>query len=318
MTRRSEIESLPKSELHVHLEGTVEYATLLELAEQNNVELEAPTFLNGFSIAAPSPEQLLAYSCGGFTGSFYDFICLYLKISSCIRSADDLALIARRYAERAVIDGIIAAEIYVTPSTLLALGLPEDSLVQGLMLAERELALRGIKPSWIFDIVRNSPLGGELTVDLATSFRERGVAVSTIGLAGLEAGHGAQRFESAFQIARERGFKIYAHAGETAGPESIWETLQFIKPERIGHGVTALQDKKLLAELKARDILIEVCPWSNIQLGVCSTEHPIAEMYESGLNLVVASDDPGIFAKGLVDNLLLCEDLGLKAENLIR
>ncbi len=302
---------LPKAELHAHLEGTVDEQTLHMLARQSGVSLDAPTVFPGYG-EIPAPR--LSFP---FTGNFHDFISLYVKISSCLRSADDLELLAKQYAASAVSEGIVAAELYVSPTTLLALGLPEPELQAGLLRAEAAADRLGLRLSWIFDIVRNSPLPGEPTVELATRARESGARVSSIGLGGLEAGHPSGRFRDAFQLARDRGFTILAHAGETAGADSVWETLEAVAPRRIGHGIRAADDPELIEEIKRRGITLEVSPWSNVLLQNSTEEnHPLRFLLDAGVDVVLAADDPGIFGRSLVDNFVWAEQHGVEHDEL--
>lgn len=305
------LSKLPKAELHAHLEGTVSGETLRALAARHNVALDAPTVFPGFP---PIPAPVLEFP---FSGNFMQFIALYVKISSCLQTAEDLEFLAREYAASAAAEGIIAAELYVTPMTLISLGMPEPELVSGLLKAERAGKAAGVSLSWIFDIVRNSPLPGEPTVEVATRVRECGVSVRSIGLGGLEAGHPAGRFREAFRTARDRGFQILAHAGETAGAESVWETLDTVSPTRIGHGIRAIDDPQLLEEIRRREITLEVSPWSNLLLQNATAEdHPLRRLLDAGVDVVLAADDPGIFGRNLVDNFAWAEDHGVPLREL--
>lgn len=303
------------ADLHVHLEGTVTPSTLRELAQKNGVDLSAPTqFLEG--IIVPGPQTRLLNE--PFSGDFRDFILRYVKIVSCIRSAEDLLLIGRRYLEAASTDGVIAADIYLSPSTLLRLGVGQDEIARGLLeiqaLASRDYNFR---IRWIFDIVRGTGLSGMETIDAATHLRDAGVNVVYIGLGGMEAGNSAKPFKAAFDRARDRGFRILAHAGETAGAKSIWETIETANPERIGHGITCLEDPKLVAHIREKNIVLEVCPWSNILLGICDEQtHPIKQLIDAGLQIVICSDDPGIFGRSLKCNYELAEKLHIGSDSL--
>ena len=137
---RSKLISLPKFDPHVHLEGTISFKTLEYLSNKNLVPLDSPTKFNSLSVAAPSPENLLAYSSLGFIGSFYEFISLYLKISNCIKGAEDIVFVAESYAREARAEGVLGAEIYVTPSTLLSLGMSQQELTKGLLESQALLA----------------------------------------------------------------------------------------------------------------------------------------------------------------------------------
>ena len=301
------------ADLHVHLEGTVTPVTLKELARKNRVDLAAPTdFLGGIEIPAPKKSSL----SGPFSGDFREFILLYVKIVSCLRDAEDLIFVGEKYLEAATAEGVVAADIYLSPSTLLRLGVEQGEIRKGL-IAIQDLASRSydFRIRWIFDFVRGTGLDGFETVDVATALRDSGVNVVYIGLGGMEANNPAKPFKAAFAEARSRGFRILAHAGETAGPESIWETIEVAKPERIGHGITCLSDPQLVDYLKENDIVLEVSPWSNVLLGICDkASHPLPQLLQAGLKVVICSDDPGIFGRSLLSNYELSKKLGVSSD----
>lgn len=310
-----EILALAKADLHLHLEGSVTKETLLKLATKNKIDLASPTvFKNGKSFSAP-PAHLISH---GFKAGFMDFIKLYVKISQCITSAEDIVLIAEEYLKSAKEQNIIHSEVYVTASSLLNLNLNQKELLEGLLLAEKISQEKYQHHfSWIFDIVRGNNEDQSFTINLATDFRNKGANIIALGLAGLEAGNPATPFKKPFKEAKERGFKIYAHAGETAGAESIWETLKICNPERIGHGIKCLEDKNLVQEIIDRGIILEVCPWSNILLEICEQkEHPLNKLLSAGLKCIIAADDPGIFEKNLNDNLLFVWEQGVSSSSL--
>lgn len=311
----NKLRKLEKAELHVHLEGTVDLALLARLAEKNRVSLSAPTNFSPTLVIPPPSAKLLA---APFRGTFHEFISLYLKISECIRGAEDIELIAEAYARNAAEENITHAEVYVTPSTLARLGLHDDELGGGLLAAQDIATTRyGIELNWIFDVVRNGSTPGHETLECASRLRSAGVRVCAIGIAGLEAGYLASPFRDVFQQARKRGFSVYAHAGETAGPESVWDTLESLAPDRIGHGIRSMGDTSLVDYLREHRTPLEVCPYSNIALGVCGhKDHPVREMIELGLYVVLCSDDPGIFGKSLSENYLYAFEQGVSFETL--
>lgn len=311
------LQSLPKADLHVHFEGTVGASTLCELAARNGMNLRETTKIPGYpEIAAPRKELLEA----PFQGTFFDFIQYYVKTTSVIRTEEDFALIAERYGIAARSENICAVEMYFTPTTFLAFGHTEASITEGLKRVTEILKdTHGISIQWIFDIVRNAAGTGRETLEIATRARDSGVPIVALGLAGLEAGYPPSPFAPVLLEGRDKGFRIYVHAGETAGAESVRETLSTIRPDRIGHGVRAIEDQNLLQELKAQRIPLEVCPWSNVALHVYPEDgHPVKALFEAGLDLVLASDDPGIFAKNLTDNYLFAYEHGISLAELSR
>lgn len=309
------IESFEKAELHAHLEGTVDSKLLRTLAKKNGILLNQPIVLKSGASFLPPKDRLLL---SPFSGSFHDFISYYLKISECIRSAEDIVTIAEAYAESACSQNISYSELYVSASTLQNLfGFPLEDLAEGLKEAERlSRDSYQVELAWIFDIVRNSSFPAEEVVRMAEDCRRWGANVVAIGLAGLEAGFPARNFREPFELARALGFDLLAHAGETAGPDSIRETIAQLSPSRIGHGVRAVEDARLLEELAESEIILEVCPWSNVCLQLYNgpNDHPLGQLVEAGVKVVISSDDPGIFAYNLVDNFQFALDSGLSAE----
>ncbi|MBP9839286.1 MAG: adenosine deaminase [Proteobacteria bacterium] len=308
--------SIKKSDLHIHLEGSVEISTFKRLAEKNKIDLLRPVKFKTRNLEIPAPK--LDFFSSNFSGNFLEFIKLYIKISETICEAEDIVSIIDAYAQNAEREKVTYAEMYVTPSSLLELNLTEEELTQGLIKAQ-QLAKNKyqLEIKWIFDIVRGNIKDQNFTLDLATKLREIGVEIIALGLAGPEMGNLSYHFKDAFNKARDRGFNIYAHAGETAGAESIWDTIENIAPQRIGHGIRAIDDENLIKEIIKREIILEVCPWSNIYLEVCTEKnHPLKQLVERGVKVVICSDDPGIFGKTLNDNLKLAEELGLSEKQL--
>ncbi len=308
------LKELKKAELHVHLEGTVTPRLLSFLAEQNDVSLTTPV---NFPNTPPyHPPQGITEEAP-LLNSFQDFIGLYVKIVECIQTPKDILLISEEYAKQAQGENITDVEIYFSPTTFLSLGRDVYPLFEGLKAAQERVAtVYGVHFTWIFDIVRNSSRHEEEVLELATDAKKMGVSVGAIGLAGYEAVASANRFKAAFKKAKQLGFHTLAHAGETAGPESIEEALA-LEPLRIGHGITALKSPSLVKKLRELQIPIEVCPWSNICLKLTDkNSHPLPEMLHQGLNVILGSDDPGIFQKSLVDNYLLAHELGISLSEL--
>ncbi len=310
------LRELPKGDPHIHFEGTVSLETLHALAKKNGIRLDEPTLLAPYP---PIPPPNPYHTAKPFTGSFPEFIRLYVKISSCIRSVDDFCAVAEAYIERAREENVRAVEMYFTPSTFLGFGIDLATITNGLLAAQKAFERSNIGIGWIFDIVRNSPARGETTVETAIELRSKGISVVSVGLAGHEHGHPSAPFTAAIARARQNGFRIYAHAGETSGADSIKETIDCCRPERIGHGVRAIESEEILGELRDRRLTLEICPWSNIALGIFEAEdHPVAELYSRGLDIVIGSDDPGIFGRSLTENYLLAHERGISLADLAK
>lgn len=314
---KAAISSLPKADLHVHFEGTVTPDTLLKLAKRNGVDLARPIELPGIDPISPpvgtvSGEPLL--------NDFLDFIGLYLKVSETIVTSIDIVEIGEAYAAVAKEENILASQIYFTPSTFTLFGRDMTKLFRGLAEVQHMAATRyGTEIRWIFDIVRNGKEDGSLTLAMAEEARVLGVDVVAIGLAGYELSRPAEIFTPSFQEARRLGYHTLAHAGETGDANSIREVLAALQPERLGHGISVVQDQGLLSSLVEKQLPFEVCPWSNIFLNiVAANQHPLRQMIEAGLQVLICSDDPGIFRKTLNDNYYFAHEQGVSFGELQR
>jgi len=293
----SYIRAAPKAELHVHLEGSIQPSTLLLLAERNGVELPARTV-----------EELQQW----FTYRDFDhFIEIYVAITECLRTAEDYELIAYEFGAEMARQNVRYAEVTFTPATHeLRFGVPHDTYLSGLTRGrQRARADFGVEIRWVFDLVhviRDEDLNrraAEYTTRVAIEGKEDGVVA--LGLGGVEIGHSFERISPWFDSARAAGLHSAPHAGETAGPASIWGALQFLGAERIGHGVRAIEDPALVAYLAEHGVPLEVCPASNIRLGIYDTlaNHPLRRLHDAGVTVTVNSDDPPLFNTTLTDEL---------------
>lgn len=290
MSLESFIRAMPKVELHVHLEGAIQPETLLTLAQQHQITLPATTVA----------DLRTWYT---FT-NFAHFVEIYLAVSDCIRTPADIELIAREFLANQAAQQIRYTEVTYTAYTHYHFkGLAFDDQLAALnrarAWAEAEL---GVTMRYIIDIPRSiSPAEGELVAEWAISGMDAGVVA--LGLGGPEAGNPPEKFVSAFERARAAGLPSVPHAGETVGPESIRGALRTLHAIRIGHGVRCLEDTSLVAELRTRQIPLEVCPTSNVCLGVVSSlaEHPLPRLLNAGLYVTINSDDPPMFNTTLTD-----------------
>lgn len=291
MSLHTFIQQMPKAELHIHLEGAIEPATLLRLAERN-----------GVTLPAHSPEGLRTwYQFSGFP----HFVEVYLKIQSCLRSADDFATIAYELGADMARQNILYREATVTPYTHLVQdkGLRADDIIDGLEDG-RQRARRdfGVEMRWILDIHRNlAPPVAEVTTQLVLDWADRGVVA--LGLGGNEANSPAAPFAPYFQRVKAAGLGSAPHAGEIAGPESVWAAVRDLQADRIGHGVRSIEDPHLLAWLQQRQVTLEVNPTSNVCLKVYRSidQHPFIHLLRMGLNVTVNSDDPPLFNTSLTE-----------------
>jgi adenosine deaminase len=293
MSLETYIQAMPKAELHVHLEGAIQPETLLALARRNGVVLPADTV-----------DGLRAWYT--FT-DFAHFIEIYLAVSACIRSPDDIELIAREFLGGQAAQNIRYSEVTYTAFTHYHFkGLPFHDQLAALnrarTWAEREL---GVAMGLVIDIPRSiSAEDGLLVADWA--IEGMGDGVIALGLGGPEIGNPPEKFAAAFERAHAAGLPSVPHAGETVGPESIWGALRALGAVRIGHGVRCIEDPALVAELRDRGIPLEVCPTSNICLGVAPSvaAHPLPRLIDAGLYVTLNSDDPPMFNTSLTDEYL--------------
>ncbi len=283
------VHAIPKAELHVHLEGAIQPATLLILAQRNGVEL---------------PAQTVAELQNWFTfRDFNHFIDIYFDISNCLRTAEDYELIAYEFGANMARQNVRYAEVTFSPSThQFALGVPYDTFFSGLNRGrERARTDFGVEMRWVFDIVRNieDETRNHMLADYTTSVAIEGKydGVVALGLGGAEVGYPPENFVRWFDKARAAGLHSTPHAGETVGPTSVWGALKTLGAERIGHGVRAIEDPALVAYLAGNHIPLEVCPTSNIKLGVYAdyADHPLPRLHLAGVPVTVNSDDPPLF-----------------------
>jgi aminodeoxyfutalosine deaminase len=283
---------MPKVELHVHLEGAMRPAVLLELARRNRVEL-------------PAADEAGLREWFRFR-DFDHFVEVYLTCSRALRGPEDFRLLASDFLAGQARRNVVYSEVHFTISTHLANGADGGEVLAALEEAVREGEREhGATLRWIPDVVRNvGPEAAERTLEWALAGRGRGVVA--LGLSGSESRFPNEPFREHFEAAGREGLHRVAHAGEHAGPASIRSVLEVCGAERIGHGVRAVEDPSLLAELRDRGIPLEVCPTSNVCLGVFPdlASHPFDRLRRSGCRVSVNTDDPAFFGADLQDEYL--------------
>lgn len=284
---------MPKVELHVHLEGSMRPGTVAELAKQSGVDLP----------------WSLASGRWCFTG-FQDFMDQYSAACRTLRRPEQFARIATEFVEDIAAVGVRYAEVTFTPGGhARRLGdwhWPTSMVLDGLASASRS---HGVTVAVILDHCRDKPLDEAMRIaELAVEYRSHGVVA--LGLGGDEKEEGCS-FKKAFAYARDHGLGAVVHAGETTGPGTIWAAVDDLGASRIGHGLAALGDKKLVDRLVADGIVVEVCPTSNVATGVVASlqDHPWPRLAAAGLRLTVNSDDPAMFHTNLARELALVRNL---------
>jgi adenosine deaminase len=285
------VEALPKSELHIHIEGSLEPELLFALARRN-----------GVALPYASVETLrAAYAFS----NLQDFLDLYYQGMSVLRREEDFHALATAYLDRVAGEGVRHAEIFFDPQGHTARGVALATVIGGLSraLADAE-ARHGLKARLILCILRHLDEDDALrTLDEALAHREQFIG---LGLDSSELGHPPGKFARVFARAREAGLKLVAHAGEEGPPEYVWEALDLLGVDRIDHGNRALEDAALTARLARDQIALTVCPLSNLRLrGVRDlAEHPLRAMLDKGLFVTVNSDDPAYFGGYMNANFL--------------
>ena len=310
MSVESYLRAAPKAELHVHLEGSIQPATLLELARRNDVDLPA-TDVDGL-------RRWFVYR------DFPHFVEIYLAISRCLRSQEDYELIVVELAAELARQNCRYAELTFSPSTHHAYGVPQDEWWTGLASGRRRADQEhGVELNWVFDIVRNveGPEENRRLADYTAAVAIEGIGdgVVALGLGGNEVGYPPEQFAAEFDRAIRAGLKSDPHAGETVGPESIWGAIRALHADRLGHGVRSVEDPVLVAYLAEHRIPIEVSPTSNIRLGVYPAleEHPFRRLREAGVLATVNSDDPPLFNSTLNDDVVaLHNNMGMTVDDI--
>lgn len=300
------IAALPKAELHVHLEGAVDADTLWELASEQQ------------SALAESGRQRVDELFG--TMRFLDFLQAFKTVCLHLNTPEDYERITYRALERMAQQRVRYTEMTLSAGVMVWRGQQIAPLfrgaVRGARQAEREF---GIQTRWIFDAVRQLPLEqGWSVARAAAELMDEGVV--GIGLGGDEA-TAPERFAEVFQFARQRGLRRVAHAGEAAGPESIWGALRALDAERIGHGLSAAQDDSLVSHLADNAVPVELCITSNLRTGGIReiSAHPLRQYFDAGVPVSLHTDDPTLFGTDLLREYRLAhESFGFTRDELRR
>jgi adenosine deaminase len=292
------VEGLPKAELHVHHVGSASMQTVAELAERHAGSTSVPT----------DPDALEKFFT--FT-DFGHFIEVYLSVVDLLRTPEDLWTLTYDVARDLTAQNVRYAELTCTPYTSIAVGISAEAYCEALEDARRRAeADFGLTLRWIFDIPGESGLpAADVTLDTALRLRPDGLV--GFGLGGPEIGVTRPQFAPHFEQAIAAGLRSVPHAGESTGPETIWDSINFLGAERIGHGIAAAQDPALMAHLAEHDITLEVCPTSNVRTRSVSSlaEHPLPQLVAAGVPVTINSDDPPMFGTTLNAEYEIARDL---------
>jgi aminodeoxyfutalosine deaminase len=286
------IRQLPKAELHLHLEGAVEPATLLELRRRHG---ETPTL--------EETEALYRYT------DFASFLMAFKEVSAHLRGPDDYELITYRLMQQLKDENVLHAEVYVAVGVCLYRKQDFAAIFEGLERGRTRGAREfGVSLLWIFDATRQFGVEeAQKVFELAAHYKTRHVV--GVGIGGDEMKAPPELFRGVYAYAEDHGLRLTAHAGETASAESIWGALN-LHAERVGHALTAAQDPDLIEELAYRQIPVEICLTSNLRTGVCKTagEHPLKSYFDQGVMVTLNTDDPALFGTTLAREYQLAQE----------
>jgi aminodeoxyfutalosine deaminase len=282
------LDRLPKAELHLHMQGAIQPDTLLSLARRHG-------------IAVPAEDVAGLREWFRFR-DFTHFVDTFALLRACLKDPADYELVTYEVGAELAAQNVRYAELTFTPGPEVYQG-PRETFFDGLTRGRARVRQDfGVELRWIFDIPRRTvtlypdlPLCDFIT-DVAINGRNDGVVA--LGLGGTEAGHPPEAFEAYFDKARAAGLHSVPHAGETAGPESIWGALKALGAERLPHGVRAVEDPTLVEYIVEHGIGLDTCPTSNVQLGVYSSlaDIPLRQLHAAGARLSVNTDTPAVFA----------------------
>ena len=289
---------LPKAELHLHIEGTLEPELMFALARRNRI-----------AIPFGSVEEVrAAYSFS----RLQDFLDIYYRGADVLRAAEDFRDLATAYFDRAAADTVRHAEIFFDPQTHTDRGVPFDTVADGLLAAMAEAEARhGLTSRLILCFLRHLDEDAAFaTLAAAEPWLDR---IAAVGLDSSEIGHPPAKFARVFARAGEMGLKRVAHAGEEGPPAYVTEALDLLHVDRIDHGNRAMEDPRLVARLARSAMTLTVCPLSNLKLCVVDSiaAHPIAAMLRAGLRATINSDDPAYFGGYVNDNFRTVAASGL-------
>jgi aminodeoxyfutalosine deaminase len=303
--------SLPKAELHLHLEGSVDPPTLSELSHRHPTPLSSTnnryTNIQDSGRVFTENEAFALYQYKDFTG----FMLAFKAVTERLRTPDDYELVTYRMMQKLHAQSVVHAEVYISAGVVHWRGQEFAPLFEGAergrRLGERDF---GMSLYWILDAVRHFGVDeAQRVVDEAVRLKSHNVV--GIGIGGDERRAGPEQFREVYAHAANNGLRLTVHAGETVGPESIWGALRELKPDRIGHGLHAIEDPALVRHLADKQIPVEVCITSNVMTGCCRAieEHPVRKLFDAGVLVVLNTDDPDMFRTTLIGEYQIAQQV---------
>ena len=309
------IAALPKAELHLHLEGSIQPATVCALTAQHGIDLT-------------EEEVHRRYSYTDFPG----FIDAFKWVTYFLREPPDYALIARDLAEHLLTQGVVYAEVTLSVGVMLLRKQQPEANFEAILRATELFEKRGLRLYWIFDAVRQ--FGPEAAMQVVQAAeRSASKKIVAFGIGGDELSIAATEFQPVYEHAAENGLHLLMHAGEVGGPEKIREAVELLGVERIGHGIAAARDPALMDLLADRRIPLEICPQSNLCTGALAghlraanseaawlkpaiEQHPLPQLLRHGIPIVLSTDDPAMFHTTLLHEYKNAARMGLAESEL--
>jgi aminodeoxyfutalosine deaminase len=302
------IASLPKAELHLHLEGSIQPATVCALTAQHNILLT-------------EDEVRRRYTYRDFTG----FIDAFKWVTSFLREPRDYGIIARDLCEHLLTQGVVYAEVTLSIGVMLLRKQQPEANFEALLQATEPFAEKGLRINWVFDAARQ--FGADAAMNVVNAAKRcQSKSIVAFGIGGDEMSVATGEFRPVYEQAAKNGLHLLMHAGEVGGPEKIREAIELLHVERIGHGIAAVQDPALMDLLVDRRIPLEVCPQSNIRTGALAKQlrrpeasiaaHPLPKLLRHGIPIVLSTDDPAMFHTTLRAEYENATEMGLSEREL--
>ena len=299
------ITRMPKVETHLHLEGAIQPATLMAIAQRNSIELPARD--------AAGVAQLFRYQ------HFHEFLAVFMALARALVRGEDFELIAYELGCHLADQNVRYAEVMMSPSQHVNRGVDLNEAVEGAATGfARARAERGVRVNLAFDYGRQFGSDSAWPIlDVALRNRHNGLVAWSIG--GDELRYPPEPYAEVFAAAKQAGLHVMAHAGEVVGPASVWGAVDRLGAERIGHGIHSASDPLLLAHLRAQGTVLDICPSSNVRTGAVARieDHPVRALFDAGVTLTINTDDPTFFATTLNDEYrLIARYFGFNAQEL--
>jgi len=303
------IASLPKAELHLHLEGSIQPATVCAL-----------TARHGVVMAEEEVRQRYAYH------DFPEFIEAFKWVTTFLRDPEDYALIARDLAKHLLAQNVVYTEVTLSIGVMLLRKQRPEANFEALIRATEPFESSGLRFRWVFDAARQFGVDAAMEV-VESAERCHSKAIVAFGIGGDEMSIPTEEFRPVYDRAGEIGLHKLMHAGEVGGPEKIREAIEFLGAERIGHGIAAINDPKLMDFLAERKIPLEICPGSNMKTAALAKQlrredariedHPLPQLLRHGIPVVLSTDDPAMFHTTLHEEYANAARMGLQEHELV-